>query len=148
MDFMFNSMEDFIATSSSTDEIIAECEKEMVFRSMKPYEKKRMIAKYVKEKENYIKLIKERHKNKVMQLFLFVMKYNNLFQELPEDYTILYNLAELVEANKDYMLSLTINDIIVVLQLKLKCSDLSSKYLFIEDFINSFKMVILNIHMY
>ena len=148
MDFMFNSMEDFIATSSSTDEIIAECEKEMVFRSMKPYEKKRMIAKYVKEKENIIKNIKERHKNKVMQLFLFVMKYNNLFQELPEDYTILYNLAELVLANNDYMLSLTINDIIVVLQKKLKCSDLSSKYLFIEDFINSFKMVILNIHMY
>ena len=76
------------------------------------------------------------------------MKYNNLFQELPEEYTILYNLAELVVANNDYMLSLTINDIIVVLQKKLKCSDLSSKYLFIEDFINSFKMVILNIHMY
>ena len=148
MDFMFNSMEDFIATSSSTDEIIAECEKEMVFRFMKPYEKKRMIAKYVKEKENIIKLIQERHKNKVMQLFLFVMKYNNLFQELPEEYTILYNLAELVEETKNYMLSLTINDIIVVLQKKLKCSDLSSKYLFIEDFINSFKMVILNIHMY
>ena len=55
------------------------------------------------------------------------MKYNNLFQELPEEYTILYNLAELVVANNDYMLSLTINDIIVVLQLKLKCSDLSSK---------------------
>ena len=61
----------------------------------------------------------------------------------------MYNLAELVEANKDYMLSLTINDIIVELQLKLNnSSDLSSKYLFIEDFINSFKMVILNIHMY
>ena len=115
---------------------------------MRPYEKKRMIAKYAKDKENIIKLIQERHKNKVMQLFLFVMKYNNIFQELPEDYTILYNLAELVEATKNYMLSLTINDIIVVLQLKLKCSDLSSKYLFIEDFMNTFKMIILNIHMY
>ena len=44
MDFMFNSMEDFIATSSSTDEIIAEYEKVMRFRHMKTPEKKKMIA--------------------------------------------------------------------------------------------------------
>ena len=66
MDFMFNSMEDFIATSSSTDEIIAECEKEMRFRHMKPAEKKGMIVKYIKEKETTIKIIQENYKSKVM----------------------------------------------------------------------------------